>query len=340
MNQSVYLENEYRAFLAKSRLAENSQRSYFSQIKSIAKKFEAELGVHLFDLIEQSFTLDPGRELFRLSLSPSLLAALERIYVGKSLSDARSHYKKYEQFLSYPTTEVETSENLEDELQESDYEQTERELASQTFQTSAQQLGYFDLHKKLQFRLKTQDRAYGDLIIPNRLLASLAPEVMNNCCEESIDSIAIYTKQGSIALSDIRILSIDPEGFVFVMGDNCGIQQVFTPLANSEERQAMRVKDFRFIHIDHTDSLQEIALAAAKQNKLPALSKLSNILRALGVEKARDFAAYKAIKETLVKHAEYSDELIRQAIDELGQLTKQTGLRLMEATQNRKKHKN
>lgn len=341
MATTIFRGEDYLRYLQHgSNLSLKSQKTYFGQIRVIAEKFREILQIELFDLIQQCVTLDPSLDLLDSSLRVYLEEALLRLYTPKSKewSNSRSYFRMYFNFLVSEEEEIEQLLEEED-LQEEDYEKEAELLTQKELRTTPEVLSIRELSRKLRQRLYTQDRVYNDLIIPNRLLASLNKEAISAWSSNCLDKLEISLSEKSIKYPDIRLLYIQADGRVFVKLGNGQTKQVFTPLAKGDEKIEMRVMKFRFVHIDHTEGLQSVALKALKEGRLPALGQLTEMLRGLNIQKASDMVQYKPIKEALLKHPEYSPHLIAQAIKELGELTKKTGLRLMEATENLKKNK-
>lgn len=337
MEQHVYRDEEFRQYLREGGKTEGTISTYHSRLINIADKFESELQIQLFELIRQCITLDPSFALIESSLKWRLEEALINLYPS-NLGVYRSALRSYLWFLSYREEEIEQFLE-EEELQESDYEAEEKLLAQPELRTVPEDLNAAELSRKLRLRLCTQDRVYDGLIIPNRLLASLNKVAMSNWCDDCLDDLEICSSEGILKLADIGRVFIQSDGRVLAQKWNGSLAPVFTPLAKGDEKIEMRVMKFRFVHIDHTEGLQSVALKALKEGRLPALSQLTEMLRGLNIQKASDMVQYKPIKEALLKHPEYSPHLIAQAIKELGELTKKTGLRLMEATENLKKNK-
>ena len=330
MNQNVYLGEEYRKFLQGQMKTDASASTYFSRIKHITNRFEEVLQVQLFFLIEQSHLLDPSQNLLRTSLFPVLIKSLDHLYEGRDLNDARSYLRKYFLFLANPTAKANQQEQIEDE--------------ALTFSSSQPKSGEylcrdnFYITDRMKHRLTTQDRAYEELYIPIRLLKSLNADAVEEWCEECIDNTIVFTKEGSITCREISTLRFSPEQQVLALTNDNGLQQVFTPLASGDGQREMKAVDFSDINIDHTKSISSIAREAVQRGEVPALGTLTKILKGLGAKTPKDLSAYATLRDGVLKHPEYSEELISQAIDELGVLTKRCGLRLMSATENQKKH--
>lgn len=337
MEQHVYRDEEFRQYLREGGKVEGTISTYHSRLKNIAGKFESELQIQLFELIRQCITLDPSFALIESSLKWRLEEALIRLYPS-NLGVYRSALRSYLWFLSYREEEIEQFLE-EEELQESDYEAEEKLLAQPELRTVPEDLNAAELSRKLRLRLCTQDRVYDGLIIPNRLLASLNKVAMSNWCDDCLDNLEICSSEGILKLADIGRVFIQSDGRVLAQKWNGSLAPVFTPLAKGDEKIEMRVMNFSYVHIDHTKGLHSTALKFKAEGKLPALSELSEILREMKIKKASDMIKYTPIKEALLKHPKYSPHLIAQAIKELGELTKKTGLRLMEATENGKKNK-
>lgn len=341
MATTIFRGEDYLRYLQHgSNLSLKSQKTYFGQIRVIAEKFREILQIELFDLIQQCVTLDPSLDLLDSSLRVYLEEALLRLYTPKSKewSNSRSYFRMYFNFLVSEEEEIEQLLEEED-LQEEDYEKEAELLTQKELRTIPEVLSIRDLSRRLRQRLCTQDRVYDGLIIPNRLLASLNKVAMSNWCDDCLDNLEICSSEGILKLADIGRVFIQSDGRVLAQKWNGSLAPVFTPLAKGDEKIEMRVMKFRFVHIDHTEGLQSVALKALKEGRLPALSQLTEMLKGLNIQKASDMVQYKPIKEALLKHPEYSPHLIAQAIKELGELTKKTGLRLMEATENLKKNK-
>ncbi|MDY5858027.1 MAG: hypothetical protein SPK09_02195 [Porphyromonas sp.] len=330
MSSNVYLSEEYRKFLHLEMKTDASASTYFSRLKHIASRFEEVLQVQLFVLIEQTCLLDPSRNLLRTSLFPVLIVSLDQLYEGRYLNDARSYLRKYFLFLSEPTPQVALQEQSEE--------------GTSTISPSQQELGQrhrcdnLYLTNRMKHRLTTQDRAYEELYIPIRLLKSLNADAIEEWCEECIDNTIVFVKEGSITCREISSLFFTPEEQVFALTNDGELHKIFTPLASDGKQAEMKASDFSSISIDHTKSISSVAREAVQQGEVPALSTLTKILRGLGANTPSDLSAYASLRDGVLKHPSYSEELIAQAVDELGLLTKRCGLRLMSAGENKMKH--
>lgn len=147
------------------------------------------------------------------------------------------------------------------------------------------------LRSNFNFRMITQDRLYGDVYFPVKLLKKIffkektTKEIFNKFIYNQIDNIKIYNSDDEkfIYLKDIESLKIEENGDVYYTKNNT-LYPIFTETAKEGVFTKMNSFALRNIAIDHVVPMKTI-LIEEKEN-LPGLLKLTNLLKDKGILKS------------------------------------------------------
>lgn len=350
-----YLSEEYREWLeTESNLSsDNSINSYLSTLRS--PKTEQWLGKEGVSLLY--FKNEDYSPLYTLHTIDELTTLIGRITAQieqrgivecKTLSDHRSHIRKYIAFLESYRAYIPDEEGEELLLDE---EETYVPQSSIISDFATQIFEQEDLQRKFSFRLNTQDRFNqkdNALYYPISLVVKLAKQIEggaeqnNQFITEQIKSIkfVVDDKGNSITIDAIDKLEITPEREVYVYSQGQKMR-LYTELAHSGTYSPMFASDISEVVIDHKRLISSILTQGDAHEKYPCISKLTSELKAL--EQATfgsSTIAPRDRKYLFANEYQASGEVLNsygQILREMLAITQECGLQMMSAEENRRK---
>jgi len=152
------------------------------------------------------------------------------------------------------------------------------------------------LISNFRFRMITQDRLYGDVYFPIRLIKKIfykndAKQIFDKFISDQIENIKIYNSSNNsfYLLKNIESLLIDESNQVKCsisakLDDFSLIGNVFTELGEEGKFDLFKANSLRDVAIDHIFPMKDILLLHKKE--LTGLSKLTSILKEKGLVKS------------------------------------------------------
>lgn len=359
-NKSVYLLWDYKKWLEEvAELSPKSIDAYLTTLRSpkaiswvgkdMSFRFSTATGVSYAN------TLDIIQEVEEL-----IAVITERLTETRdsSLSDQRSHLRKYVDFLSdysKQLMEVQGADIHEDEEEPIQTPSTKDVLIAlpRGYEKEDIQGGIErEIQNIFSKRLRTQDRATkqeGAVYYPIRIIAKLFAtsseykKIFAQKIKEQIETIEVVVDEAghTILLRDVDKISILPNKEVYVYSKGKKLR-IYTSDAKSTRFYPMEATEFRNIHIDHKTTISSILTKLGQEGKLPKLRQLTDVLRGLeascGGNVRADELSEKFFEDESKKNAFIP--FLSELMAEVEMIQKATGLQLMSRYENARKKKN
>ncbi len=201
-----------------------------------------------------------------------------------------------------------------------------------------------------RFRMITQDRLYGDVYFPIRLLKKIFyqnkkdKEFFDKFILDQIENIRIYNSSNKsfILLKNIETLSIDENNQVQCSAsadweDFSLLGNVFTELGEEGKYDLFKANNLREIAIDHIYTMKDVLLL--HKSSLNGLVNLTNILKERGLVKSGKEAVKQLalIGNQIIDEEVLDDNDIQLLTNDLIFLGNKLHLQLMSSKENLKK---
>lgn len=207
--------------------------------------------------------------------------------------------------------------------------------------TSADWYDLEALKKNFTLRLITQDRCYGDVYFPIRLLKTLFGQqradkaFFQQWINQTLEQIQLHTDKGSFRLKEVKELSIQTDGQVQVVLKSGITYTLYTAQADGQGFHPIRTTLLRHIVIDHITPMQ--VLLARLADQLPALRAVTRMMQQVYGGKVNPLDII-AVKNAVLKRKQTElTSLIPALKDELRLIQPHTELQLMDRKENSQK---
>lgn len=339
-----YQKRAYELWLLDNNLSIGSSRSYVSNLNQLFKALKSK------GEIDWGKWVDKGASEIIVNQINTILCLLydEQTentlgFELKRLGDIKSALHAYARFLLELSAENEEKCEADSEEEIGSGENAEEIIS---FQSADKDL-FFDAEQiKLNYilRLITQDRPYKPVCFPISVLKKLfyqcpdGKKFFDNWINNHICKIKLHVSrdgQKVITFDKMKELVIRKDQTVKIYGEDGSQNDLYTPLAESEGYEKMKVSVFKDIVIDHIRPMKDILCQNASQ--LPVLMKITEAMEKINKGPLSGRKNLVRVGNILLANGSLQTEAIGDLIVELQLIGNQTELQLMEKRENSKK---
>ncbi|GEM_PF-1064982 len=299
LNTTFYLRKEFISYLInEENFTVGSANSYASYVSSAQKQIlNKHQEVDFFKSIETLYKADLCIELEDfLDISINLVRKFTDTVNKNKYSAGLTEYKYFliDKFEIPNESEQFTNKNPPVTIANEVIEKIRKEIENES--ETVFEIDKNSLIANFRFRMITQDRLYGDVYFPIRLLKKIFYKdkenkvIFDEFILNQIENIKIFNSKnkGSYSiLKSIDSLSIDTNNQVqcgIVAGDICLQGLIYTELGDEGTYELFTAKKLREIAIDHIVPMKD--LLNEYKNQLTGLLNLTNILKERGLIKS------------------------------------------------------
>lgn len=231
-----------------------------------------------------------------------------------------------------------TSENIEDD---ENIQEIESSFESVKGRTEDIILTYKDLEAYFMFRLMTQDRCYGEVYFPIRLLKKIfykqrvSRKYLDDWMIHHIANIQVHTNCGTICLRDIDEITISgiktPQGNVRLLCKDGKEKMLYTRVGDQETEKPQEAGSLRHIAIDHIRPMKMILNDNIQQ--LPTLKHITSLMVEVNGGKVSPKDIIR-VSNVIFYSGKITPEHIPALTQELEFIKGCTALQLMDAKEN------